>query len=67
MRTIGRKFRNLVKKETIGTMRERDRRGWGYQGIVKEVRDRLPVELWDTWEGADGEINRIIEDTIQEN
>ena len=67
MRSIGVKNRNMVKRLTIEAIEKR-RLPWGevesYQGIEGEVRDKLPVELWDTWEMADQEINRIIGDTI---
>jgi hypothetical protein len=42
---------------------------WGeiksYEGIEEEVREKLPSELWNTWEMADQEITRIIDDTIR--
>ena len=34
------------------------------QTIEEIVIEKLPVELWDTWEGADSEIRRIIWDTV---
>jgi len=67
MRTIGRKNINLVKKLTKEAIEKR-KMPWGevssYQGINEEVRDKLPVEVWDTWEASDQEIERIINDTI---
>jgi hypothetical protein len=70
MRSIGKKNINLVVKTTKEAIEKR-RMPWGeiesYQGIDAEVRDKLPSELWDTWEMADQEINRIIDDTIQGN
>jgi len=67
MRSIGIKNRNMVIKLTNEAI-EKKRMPWGeienYQGIEEEVREKLPVTLWDTWEGADGEIDRIIWDTI---
>ena len=67
MRSIGRKNINLVKKLTKEAIEKR-RMPYGeissYQGIVKEVTDKLPVEMWDTWEMAHQEIERIINDTI---
>jgi hypothetical protein len=69
MRSIGIKNKNLVKRLTKEAM-ESKRMPWGeiesYQGIEAEVRDKLPFELWDTWEMADQEITRIIDDTINE-
>ena len=68
MRSIGVKNRNLVKRLTRETIEKR-KMPWGeitnYQGIDEEVRDQLSSDLWDTWEMADQEINRIIDDTIQ--
>jgi predicted dithiol-disulfide oxidoreductase (DUF899 family) len=67
MRSIGVKNRNMVKRLTLLSI-ERRRLPWGeietYQGIEDEVREQLPVELWDIWEMADQEITRIIDDTI---
>ena len=68
MRTIGKKYMNLVIKLTKEAMEKR-RMPWGaidsYVGIEEEVREKLPVELWDTWEMADQEITRIIDNTIR--
>lgn len=67
MRTIGRA--NIIKVRSL-TQREinkrKDFRGivQSYNGIQSTVRDLLPVELWDLWEGSDNEINNIISDTI---
>jgi len=69
MRTIGKKFRNLVKKQTMKKLAERDKTRKGenmkYYGIDNEIVDSLPEEIWETWEGAEGEIRRIIEETIK--
>ena len=35
-----------------------------FSGIEEEVIEKLPVELWDSWEMADQEIRRIINDEI---
>jgi len=68
MRSIGKKNINLVKKLTKEVIKRR-MLPWGeitsYQGIDEEVIEKLPVELWDTWEMADQEIRRIINDTIR--
>ncbi|MCD6402676.1 hypothetical protein J7L36_02385 [bacterium] len=70
MRTIGKKFKNLVQKQTIKLLEKRDRERAGesmrYYGIDNEIVNSLPDEIWETWEGADGEIRRIIDDTIRE-
>ena len=67
MRTIGKRNINLVKRLTKKALEKR-KMPWGivesYQGIDKEIIDELPVKLWDTWEMADQEIRRIINDTI---
>jgi len=68
MRSIGKRNINLVKrlaKESI----EKRKMPWGevenYQGIEEEVIDKLPSEIWDTWEMAAQEIRRIISDAIR--
>ena len=69
MRTIGRKFRNLVRRTTIKFLNKRDKERAGenmrYYGIDNEIVENLPEEIWNTWEGADGEIRGIIDETIQ--
>lgn len=32
--------------------------------LEEKVIEALPIELWDTWEGADGKIRKIIDDTL---
>jgi len=68
MRSIGVKNRNLVKRLTREAIEKR-KMPWGeitnYQGIDEEVRDQLSSDLWYTWEMADQEINRLIDDRIQ--
>ena len=68
MRTIGKKFRNLVRRQTIKLLKKRDRERAGenmrYYGIDNEIIESLPDEIWNTWEGADSEIRRIIDETI---
>lgn len=34
--------------------------------VRENVRRELPVELWDTWEMADSEIDNIIDETVDE-
>ena len=69
MRSIGVKNVNLVKRLTKEAVKKRTM-PWGevssYTGIGQEVRHQLPVELWDTWEMADQQIDRIIDDVIME-
>jgi len=70
MRTIGKKWQNLVKRETIKAIKKRDKERAGevmrYYGIDNEIIDNLPDEIWQTWEGAYDEIKRIIEETMQD-
>ena len=69
-RTIGRKNRNLVKRLVIEELEKTRGKPWlptpPRQTIEEIVIEKLPVELWDTWEGADSEIRRIIWDTVSE-
>lgn len=69
MRTIGRRFRNVVKQETLKHLKLRDATRPGetmrYCGIDNEIVDALSEEIWETWEGADSEIRGIIDETIQ--
>ena len=71
MRSIGKKNRELVKEETRNAIKGRTdfldslsgSRG-DLVGIDQEIIDKLPEELWDTWEGAHSEIKNLIHDTI---
>lgn len=71
IRSIGKKNINLVKKLTREAIKKRQKPYRSileitcYQGIDEEIIDKLPVELWDTWEMADQEIRRIINDTLE--
>lgn len=69
-RTIGRKNRNLVKRLTTEELEKTKGMPWlptpPGQTIEEIVVEKLPVEMWDTWEGADSEIRRIILDTVFE-
>ena len=58
-RSIGRRNINLVALETERAIKET-----GNYQVEQLVIDRLDEDLWDTWEGADAEIRRIISDTI---
>jgi hypothetical protein len=61
MRSIGRKNIRIVIDETKHALAE----GNEFHSIEMIVVDRLPSEMWETWEGADSEIRRIIGDTIR--
>ena len=66
-RTIGVKNINMVKRLTISVINRR-RAPWGeirsYSGVEDEVINLLPSSLWETWEMADQQIRRIIDDEI---
>ena len=62
-RTIGKRNILLIKE----LVREAKASGLAYHGDVeKYVIEKLPSEMWDTWEGADSEIRRIIWDYLFE-
>lgn len=61
MRTIGKKYRNLVRKTTLEVLNSGNYKA---NLINDTVVERLPAELWNTWEGADQEIRNIIDETI---
>jgi hypothetical protein len=63
-RSIGVKNINLVKRLTTAAINRR-KTPYGvvsYVGIEEEVVGELPLKLWDTWEMADQQIRRIIND-----
>lgn len=60
MRSIGKKNINLVKALTTKYLKQ------GALNVRELVRQDLPESLWDTWEMADQEINRIIKDMTRE-
>ena len=67
-RSIGVKNINLVKRLTVAAVNRR-KTPYGvasYMGIEEEVVSELPLKLWDTWEMADQQIMRIINDIIVE-
>ena len=70
MRTIGKRNRELVERITR-TAVDGWKSGYGKASLLKQIEEivieNLPVELWDIWEGADGEIKSIIRDTIVED
>lgn len=57
-RTIGTKSITLIKKLT------RQIKAEGFENIEDRVIEKLSIDLWDKWEGADSEIRRIISDTM---
>jgi len=61
MRSIGQKNKALIKKVFESMIR---RTPWGEieTPTESEVIEKLPVRLWETWEGADSEIRNIIRD-----
>jgi len=68
VRSIGKKNRNLVKRLTIEELNKACFKAHPSISLGREVErrviDRLPVEMWDTWEGADNEIRTLIHDTL---
>lgn len=60
MRSIGRRNRGMVETETKRAIKET-----GNYNVEDLVVSRLDESLWDSWEGADSEIRRIIFDTIR--
>ena len=58
-RTIGTKYRNQVKKLVRNNIDKED--------VHAVVREQLPMEAFETWEGAYDEIDSIINDTIMED
>ena len=65
MRSIGAKNIALVKKTTLELLKNHTDFGQtDYSDVQNEVRAELPEEIWDTWESADAEINRIINDVM---
>ena len=65
MRSIGK--RNIKKVQDLTLQELKSKTNYGitnFDGIEEAVINKLPTELWDTWEMADQEIHRIISDTI---
>ena len=60
-RTIGVKNKNLIKRLVLA---EQKNGIVNRASSVQAVLDQLPVEMWDTWESAHDEINRIVDDGI---
>lgn len=67
MRSIGKKNIKIVQAKTAEALRKRkDFTGsvTTYAGINDEIKNEIPSEFWDLWEGADNEIDHIINDFI---
>lgn len=66
MRSIGkvkiRKLKKIIAEEYNVKDLYLERRPFSV--IRASILDRLPLEWWDTWECADSEIRRVIEDEI---
>lgn len=63
MRSIGKKNKNKV----IKIIQEELNRKKSYEGlgdVEEKVLNRIPDEIYDTWEGAYMEIKRIIMDEV---
>jgi len=69
MRSIGKRNIKKVKDLTLQTMVDGagQRNRLGVEAVTEIVREKLSADLWDIWEGADQEINRIIWDTVMES
>ena len=64
MRSIGKRNISLVKKITIATIKKnKGIMDYSNDNIVAIVSAKLPDNLWDKWEMAHQEIQRIILDT----
>ena len=62
MRSIGKYNIRLVEKKTLEVANASPT----MLDVAQVVREKLPSQLWDTWEGADSEITRIIYDKYYE-
>ena len=69
MRSIGKRNIKKVKDLTLQVMADGvgQRNRLGIEAVTEIVREKLSADLWDIWEGADQEINRIIWDTVMES
>ena len=56
MRSIGKKYINMVKKITREELLK------GYNDLSDRVRERLPSEIFDTWEMAWSQVENIIDE-----
>lgn len=65
MRTIGTKNIKLVKTLTKEEMKKANGLGSpNYSAVEDTVLERLPENIFDTWEGAQIQIENIIQDII---
>lgn len=64
-RTIGRHNISVIRKVVDSEIKKRTM-PWGEVNYPsdKEVIEKLPEEMWDTWEGADSEIRNLIHDFV---
>lgn len=63
MRSIGKRNIALIKQIAMKVFKENDKlMSYRDDNIIAIVSAKLPDRLWDTWECADSEINRIILD-----
>lgn len=60
-RTIGRKNIRIVKELTREALESGK---FSYSQIEDIVIKKLPSDMWDTWEMADQEIKRIIDEVM---
>ncbi len=56
-RTIGVKYKNLVKRLVVEA---RSKEIYGNHAIFEYVQDKLPIEIWDTWEMAYSEVDNLV-------
>ena len=64
MRSIGKRNIKKVEALTIAEIKRQKVYPFSqvdYKQVDKRVIDALPADLWDTWEMADQEIRRIID------
>jgi hypothetical protein len=65
MRSIGAKYIKLVKKLTQEEMKKANGLGCpDYNGVRDSVLEKIPNNVFESWESANSEIERIIEDEI---
>lgn len=63
MRSIGKRNIRLVKETTLKLIKK-DVLGFKTIPSIDMVISKLPLELWNTWEGCHQEICNIIRETI---
>ena len=60
-RTIGKQNKTVIRKTTHDEMKK----GWENRTeLEKRIIDKLPYEMWETWEAAHQEIIGLIDDAI---